>query len=218
MKHTGKLVLFAAVLGGCGCPPDVRLGNLTLQSGSFWPYSGKDELIFENARGESVTFITENFSNQGYRLRQETLCDEGVLDRQEAYYQPNVGYFQSFKALRTDHFLGLSLNLTIQNDLNTAPADTVFFEQLSVSVYARGQMPNGGYFAMLTSPRGTVPNRIPRYVLPPRVIADTVLGGRRYQQVYTQPQNPTHFYTKKEGLVALRTADVTWTLRSFTRR
>lgn len=216
-----KCLLFLALTMlcvACGCPPDIRLGNVTMQSGSFWPYSGKDELIFENNRGESVTFITDESSNQGVRLRKEVLCYKSPLDKQESYYQADVGHFQSFKALRTDYFLGLAVNLNVQADLNTSPVDTVFFEQLSVSVYSRGQVSNGGYFSMLTSPRGASPAKLPGYARSPHVIADTVLGNRRFQDVYTDRTNPSLFYTKKEGLVAIRTTEVTWTLKSLTRR
>jgi hypothetical protein len=220
-RMPGWLLGCGLMLAGCGCPGDVQVGSVRLLSGSFWPYSGNDELVFENKEGEVVTFVTSGYSTRANPLTYEVLCQRWPWAPQQSYYLPDVGYTQTFKSGNYyDQLTGLSVTLNVESDLAAAPPDTVFFEVCRLRVDSRQTIGNGGgTFSFLTSLRGQPPARFSRYErLRFRVIPDTMLGNRRYTQVYTQRGVPSLFFTREQGLVAIRTEFTTWTLKRLTRR
>lgn len=215
---TGGLL---GVVLGCGCPKDVYLGTLVLNSPSFWPYTGRESLTFATDRGQRLILVADDYSEEGTRQRQAILCDEGVFDRQETYYRADRTYHFSFKAASNPEFFGASINLFLTQDLNRAARDTVFYEVLSVNVYANGLKNQEGTLNVLTNDRGhaRTPGAIPAYVRAFRFIPDTLIGNTKYQNVYTRSASPSLLYSRERGLVAIRTAnDEWWHLKEINRR
>ena len=104
MKNSLKLAIVAAVLvsslSSCisdlgvtlKCGKDIDLGRLDLtdETKPYFPYTGNEKIVLKNTKGEEVTL--EKFIDSA-KVQTEitniaaTLCNEGIFDRQQAFYK-----------------------------------------------------------------------------------------------------------------------------------
>lgn len=81
MMKLSPLLLIVALLAwsGCNCPPDEKVGDLTLTDGSlsFLPYDGNEVLTFIDEAGNTLELSTPNgIETQENQLCTRTTCTE----------------------------------------------------------------------------------------------------------------------------------------------
>jgi hypothetical protein len=214
------LALFASQLTGCSllgielCPADQDLGTLKLVRPRFSVYRGDETLTFANLANEKR--VLGNYSypvpSGSQKLVLTTPCNKSVFIKQEVYY--NVPYtfvlFRENKAQYLTSQIYYSFGIEDMR-IDQSTNDTLFAETLTVNNGYR--LPNTR-LRVLIADRGRnsarfSPARLAD-LLNYRIIADTLLGGQRYKQVYCVKESPTLFFAYPEGIVAFKDEQEWW--------
>lgn len=213
------VVSFSLCLDGCflvldPCPKDQKLGDLQLTNPNFSPYRGNETLVFTSQTGQKISLTNFEYSTLSTRQRLvvSTPCYKSDWVKQQVYYDTPRIYI-SYRQNKSDYRNTLDYSFGIQ-DLRTdqAKSDTILAEDMTVTNnFSR----SGSQLRVLASDRGNqarfdpVNGQYPR-LIQYRVISDTTLNGKIYEQVYCSKESPTVFFTTKEGIVAFRDQQQWW--------
>ncbi|RYF78372.1 MAG: hypothetical protein EOO39_01620 [Cytophagaceae bacterium] len=197
------LISFSLLLGSCGCPPDVKLGEVRLIKPDFLQFSGAESLTYTNATTSETSIF--NGIDPGYntsKLIVASLCSKPPISNQISYYESIPFATKIYRGKGVDYQLSYFYKTfdPVQGDT------TSYVDALNIA---------GSRFSLniLVSDRGKPALKSTPLVKQQdqaRVIADTIINGKRYQQVYCHKDTPPSvFFTRDRGVVAFL-RDGTW--------
>ncbi len=197
------LLALTVIFFQCGCPPDFKLGDLYLQTPHFFSLKGSEKFTFVNQSGEELVF-DKGFNNgqANAPLVMSTLCNEGMIDTQIAYYKTE-GFSVNYRLNYAD---GIQYHSLIQNEVvnPTSPADTILYETFRIGLpySTEGESKYYTSFFYIVSDRGNaISSAITQNNNSIRIIADTTLNGNQYTNLYCQKESPGLFYSTAYGVV-----------------
>lgn len=208
-------LLITLCLSGCKrCPPDVKLGEVSVKNTAFISYREGQLLTYVNASGNSLILKDTADKIESIPLTQESICSNTPLRGSHYYYDCLNARSLSLKPLKYIPGLYNNYAISIRHEVlnrQGPPADTLFYD--SFSAYNRL---NGGSVIIITNERGNrakFPINVISISQQYRLIADTVMNGTTYRDVYASVKNPTLFYSASLGVVAFKDKEEWWYLK-----
>lgn len=208
-------LLITLCLSGCErCPPDVKLGEVSVKNTAFIPYRESQLLTFVNTSGNTLILKDTVDKIESTPLMQESICSNTPLRGSMYYYDCLNARSLSLKPLTYIPGLYNNYAISIRHEVlnrQGPPADTLFYD--SFNAY-NGL--NGGDVRVITNDRGNrarFPINIINIYQPYRFIADTVMNGVTYREVHTSVKNPTLYYSSNLGVVAFKDKQEWWYLK-----
>jgi len=195
---------FLLFLWGCGCPPDVKLGEIRLRKPDFLQFTGAESLTYTNATTNETSIF--NGIDPGYntsKLIVASLCSKPPISNQVSYYESIPFATKIYRGKGIDYQLSY-----FYKSFDPVQGDTAsYIDALNIA---------GARFSLniLVSDRGKPALRSTPLVKQQdqaRVIADTIINGMPYQQVYCHKDtSPSVFFTRNRGVVAFLRDGAWW--------
>lgn len=193
------LLVFLTNLMSCTCPSDIKLGEIRMINPSFFPYKGNEELTFVSSRGK-IMKLKNTAQPQPNRLFIETLCKK-AFSIQWSYYEGVHAYDLVYRSEIHNFSLQCSFKTLVSN--NSSSSDTLFYDYLGVN-----------NLELVVSDRGNKNDEFIRNrLIQNRTVADTVINGIRYKNVYCRKSEPSIYYTTTQGIIAFYYDNEWWYLR-----
>lgn len=205
----GFALFLSWLLIGCVCPPDQKLGEMRLAKPQFLSLSGTESMTYTNSsttqtlvlRGEPVEYNVE-------KLLVATLCQKTPVDIQFSYYESVPFATRRYKSsgIRLEE-----LRYTYKV-FDPAQGDTTSYVDMLQIWGMQLDM------SVLVSDRGKPTARslpLLRDKAAIRVVADTTINNRSFQQVYRQAVNPTVCFTSTRGVIAFYRDGAWWLQTGF---
>ena len=211
MRLLLTLVFLTFLLPNCNdCPPNVYLGRVPLSEAtkSEIIYTDAKVAIFKNGEGDLLPMKISNFNqiqlSEGLIVGQtcSSAGDNTQIKGDFEYVSGELTWPDS--AFNFEWALDIGLLYGFQV-VDHSP-DTVFADVANVYSVLRNQntpgpMPSYGYLIKVTSGRGNLDDRIEQlneYTFLP----DTVMLGRRFENIYRPVDNRLIYYSPGKGVVA----------------
>jgi hypothetical protein len=194
------------------CGDNVLVGEVKLLQNSrdMMAYQSNSALTFVNGQGDELVFeVFQELEEQEEEVSTEQICfGAGAFGRSTFEYylvnSLNIGFKTNDNAYR------FNIRLFVANlpDYNQ-PLDA-FYDRFVLNM--SGQNQSLGSIRLITADRNQslslqpMPDDLVSY----HFVADTLLGGRTYTQVYWAQISGTNravFYTAAQGVIAFKTAD-----------
>jgi uncharacterized protein YrzB (UPF0473 family) len=205
-------VFTACQLGECGS--DIRLGEYQLaeESKQYIPYIGNEILVFIDEKGvEHKLSSTKGLVLTETRSIARTICDNGLLDNQQEYYDSQREEIVFIDSLGNQIFF-FDLLTYIENDENKN--SYVIYDFLLVDSGINGNF--NGQIRIVTKERDNQLTSTQRNELNlSEFIGDTILYDMEFSNVYKGKvsENRNIYYNKEKGVVAFEISiDQYWVL------
>ena len=200
------LISIGLLLGGCGCPPDVKLGDIRLMKPNFLQLSGTESITYTNASsGETLVLLGTPMEYSIEKVLYASLCSKPPIDSQVSYYESVPFASKRYKSggvqYEDMHFY-YRVWTPVQGDTSSC-VDLLSVADLMIVVSDRGKAAVHSIPLVKSKEEQT------------RIIADTILNNQRYRNVYCKPIAPMSFFTTDRGVVAFRRGNVWWHQTGF---
>ena len=211
-KHAiclGFVLSLTWLLFGCGCPPNVKLGEIRLMKPQFLGLSGAESMTYTNAAtGETLLFEGEPMQYDTEQLIVASLCTKPPISSQFSYYEVVPFVSKRYKTGGTQYeeiYLYYKVFTPVQGD-TTSSIDllSISGRQISMNI----MVSNRGKATVGSLPLISGTNQT-------RVVADTVINNQRYQQVYCQATKPTVCFTATRGVISYYRNEAWWFQTGF---
>lgn len=196
-------------LFSCGCPPNVKLGEIRLMKPQFLGLSGTESMTYTNsATGETLVFNGEPMQYNTEQLIIASLCTKPPISSQFSYYEIVPFASKRYKTRGTQYeeiYLYHKLFTPVQGD-TTSSIDllSISGRQITMNILVS----NRGKATVGSLPLISGINQT-------RVVADTTINNQRYQQVYCQVAGPTVYFTATRGVIAFYRNETWWFQTGF---
>lgn len=205
----GFVLSLTWLLFRCGCPPNIKLGEIRLMKPQFLGLSGTESMTYTNSvTGETLIFKGEPMQYNAEQLVTASLCAKPPISSQFSYYEIVPFASKRYKTGGTQYeeiYLYYKVFTPVQGDTTSS------IDLLSIS----GRQIN---MNILVSDRGKATvGSLPLIsgINQARVVADTIINNQRYQQVYCHVVKPTVCFTPTRGVIAYYRNEAWWFQTGF---
>ena len=189
------------------CPDSNKdLGYISIQPDSFdfFPYSGKEVLIFEDSVGNTKVFQPdENNQSLDGRITVELTCTNNLFNNTSVFYSYQ-GQETSFQSGNDFFYLNLSIGSFAEG--GTVTYDTILYDYFIISGYINNnaQIKDLGIIVNERGNAQRIPTEHREIVEQFEFITDTVILNRNFENVYKNANKRYAFIFKpKIGVVAI---------------